>query len=82
MGQLGQGQGGIAPSEQTDNRTVKRRTDVKTTAGSIISQQWVDGEQFKGDASPEAVEATMSREREINDAIARERIPRQLHDPI
>ena len=82
MGQLGRGQGGIAPEEETDVKTVRRRTDVKTKPGSIISQQWVDGEQFKGGVSREFSEAMIAAEREITDAIAREDIPRNYHESI
>ena len=82
MGPLGQGQGGIAPEQKTDTKTVMRRSGVHTLPGRIISQRWVDGEQVKGEVTDDFVEAALSAEREVNDAVARERIPRTYHKAI
>jgi len=78
----GQGQGNVAPEEQTAFGLVQRRTPVKTGRGSIISQRFIDGEQFKGEVSSEFVEAALSAERDVTDAIARERIPRVYHTAV
>jgi len=82
MGPLGQGQGGIAPEQKTNTKTVMRRSGVHTLPGRIISQRWVDGEQVKGEVTDDFVEAALSAEREVNDAVARERIPRTYHKSI
>lgn len=82
MGPLGQGQSGIAPEQKTDTKTVMRRSGVHTLPGRIISQRWVDGEQVKGEVTDDFVEAALSAEREVNDAVARERIPRTYHKSI
>lgn len=78
----GQGRGGVAPEQQTAIRRVKKRTDVKTRQGSIISQRFIDGEQYKGEVSQAFVETAISAQRDAADAIARERIPRQYHKPL
>jgi len=82
MGGRGQGEGNIAPEEVTDTGTVRRRTPVKTGRGAIISTRFVNGEQFKGEVSEEMVEATIAAEREVTDAIAREKIPRVYHSSL
>ncbi|HSW45257.1 MAG TPA: hypothetical protein VLM89_06770 [Phycisphaerae bacterium] len=83
MGQNpGQGEGGVAPEQQTGFRTVAERTPVNTKRGSIISQQFVDGEQFKGEVSEEFREAAISAQREVTDAVAREQIPRQYQSSV
>jgi hypothetical protein len=78
----GRGQGGFAPEQQAPFKTVARRTAIKTRQGSIISQRFVDGEQYKGEVSKEFVEAVISAERDATDAIAREQIPRLYHSSV
>ncbi len=82
MGKLGQGQGGAAPEEETAAKTVQRRTQVNTLPGRIISQQFVDGEQYKGEVSKEFREAAIAAQRDVTDAIAREQIPRSIQGPV
>jgi hypothetical protein len=82
MGSRGQGEGNIASEEETDIKTAERRTPVHTDRGSIISTQFVDGEQFKGDVSQEMVQATLAEKRDVTDAIANEEIPRVYHSSI
>jgi hypothetical protein len=79
MGQLGQGQGGVAPEQATGFRTVTEKPKVNTLPGAIDSVRFVNGEQFSGEVSDEFVEAVISAQREVSDAIAREQIPRQYH---
>jgi len=77
MGQNpGQGQGGIAPEQQTPYKTQFQKANVFTKPGSIIHQEWIDGEQYKGEVSSEFMDANIAAEREIKDAISREAIPR------
>jgi hypothetical protein len=78
----GQGEGGVAPSQQTAFNLKNERTPVKTGQGSIVSQQFVDGEQFKGEVSKEFREAAMSAQRQVTDAVAREEIPRQYQGSV
>ncbi len=78
----GQGEGNIAPSQVTDFRLQNERTPVKTGKGSIVSQQFVDGEQFKGEVSEAFREAAISAQREVTDAVNREEIPRQYQSSV
>ena len=78
----GQGQGGIAPEQETAFKTQMKKAKVYTNPGRIISQQWVDGEQYKGQVSQEFLDANIAAEREVTDAIAREKIPRVYHGPL
>ncbi len=82
MGGLGRGQGNIAPKEATNVGLKYERTPVHTGPGRIISQQWVDGEQFKSEPTGEFVEANIAAQRATADAIEREQIPRQYHGPL
>ncbi len=82
MGKLGRGQGGLAQQQETKTQTVQKRANVKTVDGRIISQQFVDGEQTKGEVSEGFREAAISAQRGVTDAIAREQIPRALQGPI
>jgi tetratricopeptide (TPR) repeat protein len=82
MGQLGQGQGGVAPEQVTDFDLKKERTSVISKAGQIIHQEYVDGEQFKGDASPELKGASLSAERFATETIERGDVPGVYHESI
>ena len=78
----GKGEGGVAPLQQTDIRRVAERTPVKTRQGSIVSQQFVDGEQFKGEVSDSFRQAAISAQRQATDAVAREEVPRQYQGSV
>lgn len=78
----GLGEGGVAPLQQTDIKRVAERTPVKTRQGSIVSQQFVDGEQFKGEVSESFREAAISAQRQATDAVAREEVPRQYQGSV
>jgi hypothetical protein len=82
MGQLGQGQGGIAPEEKTDVAFKMERAKVHTGKGKIIGQFLVNGEQVKGSVSKEAVEIISAAERDATDAVNRDRIPRQYQKSV
>jgi hypothetical protein len=82
MGNLGRGQGGTAPKTETGGKTVAQKAKVNTLPGSIISTQFVTGEQIKGDVSADFVEAVISAQREVSDAMNREQIPRQYHKSV
>lgn len=82
MGSLGIGQGGVAPKTETGGRTAAQKAKVNTLPGAIISTQFVNGEQIKGEATAQFVEAVISAQRDIADAIGREAIPRQYHKSV
>lgn len=79
MGGLGVGEGNIAPVTETGAKTTAQKAKVNTLPGSIISTQFIQGEQIAGDVSAEHVEAVISKQRDVSDAINREAIPRQYH---
>lgn len=80
--QAGQGQGGVAQRQETAIGLNRERPPVNTVAGNIISQKFVDGEQFKGEVSQGFVETSLSAEHKATESIAREHIPRQYHSAI
>jgi hypothetical protein len=79
---MGIGAGGLREQQKTDINTVQKRAPLNTKPGQIISQQFIDGEQFKGGASPEFRDATIAAQRDVSDAIAREQIPRAIQKPV
>ncbi len=82
MGSAGQGQGGIAPEKETAFATKKRKEKVKTDRGQVIGKVYFDGAQIKGEAAAEYIEAVRAARDEETDALADDRIPRQLHGPV
>ncbi len=75
MGGLGRGQGGVAPEQATNFNLKKERTDVFSKAGHIIHQEFVEGEQFKGEASPELRGASLSANRYATETIESGDVP-------
>ena len=82
MGPLGQGRGGIAPEQETAIKTVREKAKVHTQAGRIIHQEFIDGEQFKGEASSDFVNVAISAERYATDALNSGKTPRMYQDAI
>lgn len=82
MGQMGQGQGGIAREEKTDVAFKTEKGKVATTKGAIVGQFLVDGEQVKGDAKAGLAELVTAAEHDASDRINRDRIPRQYHKAV
>lgn len=82
MGKMGIGQGGLRQQQETNTKTVEKKAEVKTRAGAINSQQFIDGEQIKGEVTSEYREAMMAAERRVSDAIAKEAIPRPIQGPV
>jgi hypothetical protein len=82
MGRLGRGRGGAAPEEETPVDFKTERGKVETTKGAIIGQFLVDGEQVKGDVTPEFAEVVTAAERDASDAVSRDRIPRQYQEAV
>lgn len=82
MGQLGQGQGGLAKEEKTDVGFKTEKGKVATTKGAIVGQFLVDGEQVKGDAKSSLAEVVTAAEHDASDRINRDRIPRQYHKAV
>lgn len=82
MGQQGIGEGGIAPEQETAFGHKREKADVHTLPGEIISTKYVNGEQFSGPVSEKFIEAVLSEQRDISDAIDNERIPRHYHSSL
>jgi hypothetical protein len=82
MGKMGQGRGGLAPEEDAAVGFKIQRGKVHTGKGAIIGQFLVDGEQVKGDVSPEFAEIVTAAERDASDAVSRDRIPRQYQEAV
>lgn len=78
----GQGRGGVAQSEEADVRFKTERGKVGTGRGAIVGQFLVDGEQVKGETSPDFKDVVIAAERDATDRINRNRIPRQYHKAI
>ena len=55
---------------------------MHTTPGSINSQRFVSGEQYKGEVLQEFVEAAISAQRDATDAVTREQVPRMYHSSV
>lgn len=82
MGQMGQGQGGLAREEKTEVAFKTEKGKVATTKGAIVGQFLVDGEQVKGDAKAGLAELVTAAEHDASDRISRDRIPRQYHKAV
>ncbi len=77
MGNFGRGQGGIAPKTETGAKTRAQKAKVEEHPGTIISTQMIRDWQVTGEVTDQFVEAVISKQREVSDAINREAIPRQ-----
>lgn len=75
----GRGEGGMAPEQQTQVGFQRQRTPVKSTEGRIIGKFLVEGEQYKGEVSPEYREAVISGQRDATEALENEQVPPQYH---
>jgi len=76
MGRLaGQGRGGLAPEQETDLGFKKERTPVHTTPGGVIGSFLIKGSQFKRESAAEFNEVFISSEKDVSEAIARDKVP-------
>lgn len=78
MGQLGQGQGGVAPEQETAFNLSPERSKVHTTSGAIIDQRFVEGEQYKGEVKDDFVEAVLGAREDLTDVTRRKTQPRHI----
>ena len=79
---MGRGRGGLAPEEQTASGFKTERGKTQTGRGAIIGQLLFDGDQVKGEVSPDFAELVTAAEHEASDRIDRDRIPRQYHKAV
>jgi hypothetical protein len=55
------------------------RVKSRMQGGTIIGQMLVNGPQMRGEATTEAVEAVTAAQRDAQDAVERDEVPRQYH---
>ncbi|GMV96121.1 MAG: hypothetical protein AMXMBFR83_04900 [Phycisphaerae bacterium] len=82
MGNLGRGDGGLRPMEETQFGTVNRKAQVHTDRGAIISTQFINGEQIKGEVSKEFYDATLAPRMEAAENVEQEKTPRPYRKSI
>ncbi len=75
--QYGRGYGSQIGKEKAAHQMAPSRVRGKQTAGQIIGQQLVDGEQIRGEAQAGVRDAVNAALRDATDAIERETVPRQ-----
>ena len=63
-------------------QTAQHRAPVPINRQGFIMQRFINGQQYRGEVTDEFVETALSAERDVTDAIARERIPRVYHGPV
>lgn len=77
----GQGNGGSNPIEKTDTKSIAQRSPVNTVEGTIIARQLFEGGLLTSSDSTSAVrETVLTEQRNIEQAIADEEVPRKYHD--
>lgn len=79
----GKSQGGVSPEAQaSDYQFEKKKADVKTTAGPVISSRLVQGDQIKGESVAEFSEAVVEGEKTAAEGIDSVRIPREMEGAV
>lgn len=79
----GQSEGGISPEAQaSDYQFEKKKANVNTTAGPVISSRLVQGDQIKGESVAEFSEAIEQGETTAAEGIDNMRIPREMEGAV
>ncbi len=79
----GKSQGGMSPEAQASDYTFeKKKADVKTTAGPVISSRLVQGDQIKGESVAEFSDAVEQGEKTAAEGIDSVRIPREMEGAV
>jgi tetratricopeptide (TPR) repeat protein/HAMP domain-containing protein len=80
-GGVGQGDGGMNPTEETDTTSVAQRSPVNTLEGTIIARQLFEGGFLTSSESTATVrETVLTEQRNVEQAIADEEVPRKYHE--
>ncbi|MEE2912563.1 MAG: hypothetical protein VX436_02025 [Planctomycetota bacterium] len=80
-GGAGQGNGGVNRVAQTDTSSIAQRSPVNTVEGAIIAKQLFEGGLLTSSESSATVrETVLAEERDVEQAIADEALPRKYHD--
>ncbi|MFO0838719.1 MAG: hypothetical protein U1D55_09335 [Phycisphaerae bacterium] len=75
--QYGRGYGSRIGKEKAAHGMTPTRVRAPQTAGQIIGQQLIDGDQLRGEAQAQVRDAVNAAVRDATDAIEREAVPRQ-----
>ena len=75
----GRGIGSRIGKERSPHDVLPTKAKSRIGGGSIIGQMLVDGPQVRGEATAEERETVDAAQRDAQDAIDRDRIPRQYH---
>lgn len=77
----GQGDGGANPIEETDTTSIAQRSPVNTLEGTIIARQLFEGGLLtSGESTASVRETVLTEQRDVEQAIADEEVPRKYHD--
>ena len=79
MGHLDRRHRDRVPKPENSFKAVQQRTRVNALPGAIISQKFINGEQYAGEVSDEFVEAVISAKRDVTDATPIKPLPRVYH---
>lgn len=78
MGGPGQGQGGVAPKQETAVGFKAQRSRVHTGSGAIIDQRFVEGEQYRGEVTDDFVEAVLGAREDLTEVTRQKPLPRHI----
>lgn len=80
-GGQGMGSGGSNLLQETETTTVSERSPVQTLDGTIIAKQLFEGGMLtSGDSNAEVRETVLAQQRDAEQAIVDEEVPRRYHD--
>ncbi len=80
-GGIGQGNGGSNAAKETETAMVAERTAVETLEGTIIAKQLFEGGLLTtGESTVTVRELIASQQRDVEQAIVDEEVPRRYHD--
>ncbi len=77
----GMGSGGSNPLKETETTTISERSPVQTLDGTIIAKQLFEGGLLtSGDSNAEVRETVLTQQRDAEQAIVDEEVPRRYHE--
>ncbi len=80
-GGQGMGNGGSNPLKETETTTVAERSPVQTLEGTIIAKQLFEGGMLtSGESNAEVRETVLAQQRDAEQAIVDEEVPRRYHE--
>jgi hypothetical protein len=82
MGGPGKGEGQSADKQATPFQHTPSKVKGEATEGEITASWLFQGDPVKGEASQSRQDVARTAEKDANDAITEERVPRQYHGPM